>query len=117
MLMLQRTEFDALLGPLQQLLDMNAATYKQGSKKPGRVPATSKVSIAKAPSVPMRLHERRVSCSALGAGSAPVLIRNDMHRAHYLDVNDVSHNVIMQESSTVADGDGRHIRHAGPTDG
>ena len=43
-LMLQRKEFDALLGPLQQLLDAQAATYKDSGKKAGRVQAAVKVS-------------------------------------------------------------------------
>ena len=59
-LMLQRKEFDALLGPLQQLLDANAATYKPGSKKANRVRAAVEVSIV--PGVSMCRLERYTFC-------------------------------------------------------
>lgn len=45
-LMLQRKDFDALLGPLQQLLDAQAATYHTSPAKAGPVAAITKVSAA-----------------------------------------------------------------------
>ncbi len=45
-LMLQRKDFDALLGPLQQLLDAQAATYHTSPAKSGPAAAITKVTTA-----------------------------------------------------------------------
>ena len=43
-LMLQRKDFDTLLGPLQKLLDAQTATYHTSPAKAGPVAAITKVS-------------------------------------------------------------------------
>ena len=46
--MLQRKDFDTLLGPLQKLLDAQAATYHASPAKAGPATAITKVAIASA---------------------------------------------------------------------
>lgn len=48
-LMLQRRDFDALLGPLQRLLDAQAATYQASPAKAGPATAVTKVDMHTSP--------------------------------------------------------------------